>query len=277
MSDSVKNNTMNVENKNFADSAKDFTKSPLGIIALFIVLVYGFATIATTFGRNIENHIDPLIYFLVLFPVVVFIGFLWLVSKHSDKIYGPSDFRNEDNFFRMKMNTVAALAAAAAKSNFRNTENLQLESDMTANTDQLQLESIVDLVSQTPIVQRNNLENWKNKILWVDDNPSNNINEQKAFESQGFSIRSALSTSEALQLLQDQKFGAIISDMGRKEGSGEGYVLLEALRKNGNGTPLFIYAGSNDAKHKVEALEKGAQGSTNRPNDLFKMVTEALR
>ena len=93
---------MNLDNKNFADSAKDFTKSPLGIIALFIVLVYGFATIATTFGKNIENHIDPLIYFLVLFPVVVFAGFLWLVSKHSDKIYGPSDFKNEDNFFRMK-------------------------------------------------------------------------------------------------------------------------------------------------------------------------------
>ena len=55
------------DSKDFAESAKGFTKSPLGIIALFIVLVYGFATIAVTFGSNLKDYVAPLIYFLVLF------------------------------------------------------------------------------------------------------------------------------------------------------------------------------------------------------------------
>ena len=93
-----------------------------GIIALFIVLVYGFATIAVSFGKNLSDHITPLIYFLVLFPVVVFIGFLWLVSKHHDKIYGPSDFKNEDNFLKMKMSTVASLTAETARQKGDTTE-----------------------------------------------------------------------------------------------------------------------------------------------------------
>ena len=105
---------MATEVKNFAESAKGFTKSPLGIIALFIVLVYGFATLAVSFGDHLKDSIVLLVCFLVFFPVIVFFGFLWLVSKHHDKIYGPSDFRNEDNFFKMKMSTVAHLAAAAA-------------------------------------------------------------------------------------------------------------------------------------------------------------------
>jgi cytochrome c biogenesis protein CcdA len=74
----------------------------LGIIALFIVLVYGFATIAVTFGNNLKGNLTPLIYFLVFFPVLVFIGFLWLVSQHHDKIYGPADFKDETNFLKMK-------------------------------------------------------------------------------------------------------------------------------------------------------------------------------
>ena len=52
----------------FAESAKGFTKSPLGIIALFIVLVYGFASLVVGLGRGISDHIAPLIYFMVFFP-----------------------------------------------------------------------------------------------------------------------------------------------------------------------------------------------------------------
>ena len=55
--------------KEFSDSAKGFTKSPLGIIALFIVLVYGFASLVVGIGQNINDHIAPLIYFMVFFQV----------------------------------------------------------------------------------------------------------------------------------------------------------------------------------------------------------------
>ena len=45
--------------KDFAESAQEFTKSPLGIIALFIVLVYGFASIVVGFGNSLGNNSLP--------------------------------------------------------------------------------------------------------------------------------------------------------------------------------------------------------------------------
>ena len=116
---------------------------------------------------------------------------------------------------------------------------------------------------------------WRKQILWVDDRPDNNTFERRAFESLGLTITLALSTDEALQLLSKKRFGAILSDMGRKEGPREGYVLLDALRSGGDNTPFFIYSASNSAEYKREA--HGAQGSTNNPRELFEMVTKILR
>jgi CheY-like chemotaxis protein len=119
-------------------------------------------------------------------------------------------------------------------------------------------------------------EGWRKHILWVDDRPNNNVHERRAFESMGIEFTLALSTKEALEILPKGRFGAIISDMGRKEGPREGYALLDAIRTNGDGTPFFIYAGSNAPIHKREAEEHGGQGSTNNPQELFSMVTRVL-
>ena len=122
----------------------------------------------------------------------------------------------------------------------------------------------------------NYTEKWKNRILWVDDRPENNVYERKAFESQGIEFSLALSTNEALEILKTDKYAAIISDMGRKEGPQEGYILLEKIRKSGDQTPFFVYAGSNAPEHKMMALERGAQGSTNRPQELYEMVMNRI-
>jgi len=56
--------------KSFGEVASGLAKSPLGIIALFIVLVYGFASLVTTFSSSLSSSERmPLVYFLVLFPV----------------------------------------------------------------------------------------------------------------------------------------------------------------------------------------------------------------
>lgn len=86
----------------------------------------------------------------------------------------------------------------------------------------------------------------------------------------------AQSTREALEILSSKRFAAIISDMGRKEGPREGYVLLDAVRASDPDTPFFIYAGSNAPAHKREATAHGAQGSTNRAQDLFDMLMQAM-
>ena len=95
-------------------------------------------------------------------------------------------------------------------------------------------------------------------------------------ESLGISFSLAQSTQEALEILSNHQFGLIISDMGRREGPREGYVLLEQLRHNGDYTPFIIYAGSNAIQHKQEAESLGAQGSTNNPQELLAMVSRVL-
>jgi len=83
------------------DAAKGLARNPLGIIALFIVLVHGFASLVTAFaGSFTPEERLPLIYFLVLFPIVVLAVFAWLVSKHSGKLFAPEDFKNEENYIR---------------------------------------------------------------------------------------------------------------------------------------------------------------------------------
>jgi hypothetical protein len=83
----------------FGKTAKKLTHNPLGIIALFIVLIYAFASLVVGFGSNLEQaQKTPLIWFLVLFPVLVLLVFAWLVSQHHMKLYAPTDYRDEKLF-----------------------------------------------------------------------------------------------------------------------------------------------------------------------------------
>jgi len=87
--------------KEFAESAKGLTKNPLGIIGLFIVLVYGFACLVLALsGKNLQpDERQPLIWFLVLFPICILVAFFRLVTNHHKKLYAPSDYRDERLFF----------------------------------------------------------------------------------------------------------------------------------------------------------------------------------
>lgn len=86
----------------FSVAARKLARNPLGIIALFIVLVYGIAALVLGISSNNlhSNERLPLIYFLVLFPVIVLIAFYRLVTHHHVKLYAPHDFPNENGFFR---------------------------------------------------------------------------------------------------------------------------------------------------------------------------------
>ncbi len=244
--------------RNFGETAKSLARNPLGIIALFIVLVYGFASLVTAFaGSFTAVERLPLIYFLIIFPVLVLGVFSWLVSKHSGKLFAPSDFKNEENYVKMQMSVVASLSAAAGKA------------EIPASA--AQLDRIVETVrAADPSAIAGN--GWRKHILWVDDRPENNTFERQAFEKTGLRITLALSTTEAFERLSQSKYAAIISDMGRKEGPREGYVLLDRLRKEGNDTPLVFYAASNAPEHKRETQKHGGQGCTNNAEELFEMV-----
>lgn len=86
--------------KDITASAAKLARNPLGIIALFIVLVYGFACLALGAGGAVLDYAQrwALIGFLVLFPFVVLWLFYTLVTKHHWKLYAPTDFKREASF-----------------------------------------------------------------------------------------------------------------------------------------------------------------------------------
>jgi hypothetical protein len=75
-------------------------RNPLGIVALFISLIYGMS--ALLLGASIKQLLPAnqtiLVIFVVLFPILVLAVFGWLVSCHHTKLYGPGDYRNDQSF-----------------------------------------------------------------------------------------------------------------------------------------------------------------------------------
>ena len=84
------------------DPRKWAARNPLGIIALFIFLIYGMTAIVLGWSAEVlalDNQ-TRLVWFMVIFPVIVLIVFFWLVTRHHTKLYGPGDFRSDDSFLR---------------------------------------------------------------------------------------------------------------------------------------------------------------------------------
>lgn len=64
--------------------------------------------------------------------------------------------------------------------------------------------------------------------------------------------------------------------MGRVLDGQAGYTLLDAVRRNGDLTPYFIYAGSRSSEKVREALNRGAQGLTHVGDELLQMILQTL-
>jgi hypothetical protein len=86
----------------FLKGAKDFARNPLGIIALFISLIYGFASLLlNSAAENLTvQERWPLIIFIVVFPILVLVTFYKLVTNHHGKLYAPGDFKDDKSFLR---------------------------------------------------------------------------------------------------------------------------------------------------------------------------------
>ena len=86
---------------------KRYPTNPIGVIALFISFCYGAATIVI--GTNIENfrgaiERQPLIWFVIVFPIMVLGVFVFLVVRHHEKLYAPGDFESDFGFYGLTRN-----------------------------------------------------------------------------------------------------------------------------------------------------------------------------
>ena len=172
----------------------------------------------------------------------------------------------EASLNRKQAEVVAALSAAAAS---------KPDKDKTRESVAKEAMIAADVVAEV-VTPRAIRRASRSTVLWVDDNPNNNSYARQALEAIGVSFVLAKSTDEGLNKISQQRFDAIISDMGRPPDSRAGYTLLDKLRSSGDKTPFIIYAGSRDTEHVAESRRHGAIGCTNNANELFEMVLSAL-
>lgn len=252
----------------FSESAKTLSRNPLGIIALFIVLVYAMAALVLGVAANGLGTFERimLVLFLVLFPPGVLLVFRELVINHTARLYSPGDFKDEGNFVKMTRAEAAVMVSVTAAA--RSGNGLPGAGPPDPGRLFVAARMATTIARTAPEVP---------KILWVDDQPDNTTHERRALEAAGFSVHTALSTDEARARIAADRFDVVISDMGRPEGDQAGYDLLDRLRTAKVELPVIIYASSATAAQRAEARRRGAFGATNEPNELLELVTSAIR
>lgn len=111
------------------------------------------------------------------------------------------------------------------------------------------------------------------RVLWVDDNPGNNLYERIALASLDISVDLALSTEEALFMVTRLQYDLVLSDMNRLANPTAGTELLDHLRRKRVATPVVFYVGHVD---RGRTLPLGAFGITNRPDELFHYIFDVI-
>lgn len=74
-------------------------KNPLGIISLFVTFIDGIAGLVISVNfEHLHGAAErlPLIWFIVLFPVIVLLAFVILVLTKPGNLFGPGDFENQE-------------------------------------------------------------------------------------------------------------------------------------------------------------------------------------
>jgi CheY-like chemotaxis protein len=251
-------------------SARHLARNPLGIIALFIVLIYALASLVAGFSDKLtRTERLPVIWFLILFPAMVLIVFAWLVSRHHAKLYSPSDYREDSAFIEASIEQVkvaAAMGAATAR---------RLPSDdwsqESASETFLAAGRVAKLI--TPALLR---DAYGRRVLWVDDHHGNNSYERDALQALGIEIVMAQSTEEALALVQAERFDLVISDMIRQSDPRAGLTLLDRLRQRNVQTPYIIYSVPVAPDQQAEVWRRNGLGVSSKPDDLLLMVLESI-
>lgn len=216
-----------------------------------------YGTETTNYGSGTEEEINKMIEA----KKPVFLFFLDLPIKPSE--ISPDQLRKLQNYKEKQIATK------------RGVFTLENENELALKLRE-QLEFWFMDALKHDNVHINSSQEYTKKILWVDDHPENNTYGRVAFERSGIEVINATSTKQALDWLKITPVSVIISDMGRKEGLREGYVLLDMLRKAGNKTPFIIFAGSREKEHIRETFRRGGQGCTNDFEELLSMVKSIL-
>jgi CheY-like chemotaxis protein len=115
------------------------------------------------------------------------------------------------------------------------------------------------------------------EILWIDDNPSNNLGLVNSLTRMGGArVTAARDLDEARGQLTARSFDLLISDIGREGRPDAGFEDLASFRKDGlyNG-PAIFYAARITPARRAQAEKLDAQ-ITAAPSELMRMIDQAV-
>jgi CheY-like chemotaxis protein len=114
-------------------------------------------------------------------------------------------------------------------------------------------------------------------LLWVDDNPENNIFEIQSLEEKDILVRTATDTTEAMKALARRKYDAVITDLGRLESGSykaeAGLDLVRTVREKDKQIPLYVFTTADAVTDRhTELIEAGATAVTSSSVQLLAML-----
>jgi CheY-like chemotaxis protein len=114
------------------------------------------------------------------------------------------------------------------------------------------------------------------RVLWVDDNPDNNLYETVALERLGRVVTKATSTDAGMAYLSQQLgFALVITDLGRRDDPKAGITLIRRMQQSGIALPVVVYT-MNANQHRAEVIAAGGKAVADTPGQLLRYVDEQL-
>ncbi len=114
------------------------------------------------------------------------------------------------------------------------------------------------------------------RVLWVDDNPRNNLKERRVLEGRKIAVYQVTTSEEALALLAMYEYHAVISDMNRHDRPLEGLALVREMRRRGDDTPFFLYTFVPSAAQRRLVAQAGGQGVAVEPDELYATIMQVF-
>lgn len=183
---------------------KTFVRNPLGLIGLFVTIVYLIASGLLAYGFDkLHGELErfPFILFIVLFPCIILFVFYKLVTKHSNKLYGPSDFQKDESFLEF-----------ASRDEVQDNNEQKLKDEMTNVS-----------------FMMNSSEKDKNAVKKIDDSSL-----MQSIVARDAVIVDRLSQKYGIQFYQNMKFrgirGRVVVDAFAMDNKNQYFIEIKLLR-----------------------------------------------
>ena len=113
------------------------------------------------------------------------------------------------------------------------------------------------------------------RILWVDDRPDGNSDENLALQRMGQSVTLATSSEDAEEVLRGGRFDLVITDITRGNDPEAGLAFIRRVRALRPRVPVIVYSDKADT-YRQQARKLGATEVARYPSELLMAVIARL-